>query len=40
MGVGHWYNVYEMSIQNPETIIEILVDSQQVRINHIPGRQR
>ncbi|XP_045537728.1 zinc finger FYVE domain-containing protein 26 homolog isoform X2 [Papilio machaon] len=32
MGVGHWYNIYEMSIQNPETIIDILVDSQQFKL--------
>lgn len=31
MGIGHWYNVYVKSMENPETIIDVLVDSQQVR---------
>lgn len=30
MGTNHWYTVYEKSIENPENIIELLMDSQQV----------
>lgn len=30
MGANHWYAIYEISIENPESVIEILMDSQQV----------
>lgn len=30
MGTNHWYTIYEKSMENPETIIEVLMDSQQV----------
>ncbi|KAJ2953249.1 hypothetical protein O0L34_g829 [Tuta absoluta] len=32
MGVNHWYTVYEKSIENPENIIEVLMDSQQFKL--------
>ncbi|KAJ0173711.1 hypothetical protein K1T71_010860 [Dendrolimus kikuchii] len=32
MGTEHWYNVYEKSIENPENVIEILMDSQQFKL--------
>lgn len=30
MGTNHWYTIYEKSTENPENIIEVLMDSQQV----------
>lgn len=30
MGTNHWYTIYERSIENPESVIEVLMDSQQV----------
>ncbi|XP_049877451.1 zinc finger FYVE domain-containing protein 26 homolog [Pectinophora gossypiella] len=32
MGVNHWYTVYEKSVENPENIIEVLMDSQQFKL--------
>ncbi|KAG6461690.1 hypothetical protein O3G_MSEX012782 [Manduca sexta] len=32
MGLNHWYAVYEKSIENPESIIEVLMDSQQFKL--------
>lgn len=32
MGTNHWYAIYERSIENPESVIEVLMDSQQVKI--------
>ncbi|CAG4931957.1 unnamed protein product [Parnassius apollo] len=32
MGVGHWYKVYEKSMENPEIIIDVLMDSQQFKL--------
>lgn len=31
MGINHWYTVFEKSIENPEEVIELLMDSQQVK---------
>lgn len=31
MGVNHWYDIYEKSVENPENVIEVLLDSQQVK---------
>ncbi|XP_053613986.1 zinc finger FYVE domain-containing protein 26 [Plodia interpunctella] len=28
----HWYDIYEKSVQNPEEIIEVLLDSQQFKL--------
>lgn len=33
MGTNHWYAIYERSIENPESVIEVLMDSQQVKTN-------
>ncbi|XP_059053416.1 zinc finger FYVE domain-containing protein 26 homolog [Achroia grisella] len=32
MGESHWYNIYEKSINNPESIIEVLLVSQQFQL--------
>ncbi|CAG9789219.1 unnamed protein product [Diatraea saccharalis] len=32
MGANHWYDVYEKSMENPENIIELLLDSQQYKL--------
>ncbi|XP_075982566.1 zinc finger FYVE-type containing 26 spastizin [Anticarsia gemmatalis] len=32
MGSNHWYNIYERSIENPESVIEVLMDSQQFKL--------
>ncbi|CAH4031831.1 unnamed protein product [Pieris brassicae] len=32
MGTNHWYAIYEKSIENPENIVEILMDSQQFKL--------
>ncbi|XP_045776573.1 zinc finger FYVE domain-containing protein 26 homolog [Maniola jurtina] len=32
MGANHWHTIYEKSIENPESIIEVLMDSQQFKL--------
>ncbi|XP_063539448.1 zinc finger FYVE domain-containing protein 26 homolog [Cydia strobilella] len=32
MGSSHWYDVYERSMNNPENVIEVLMDSQQFQL--------
>ncbi|XP_046971190.1 zinc finger FYVE domain-containing protein 26 homolog isoform X2 [Vanessa cardui] len=32
MGTNHWYTIYEKSMENPENIIEVLMDSQQFKL--------
>ncbi|XP_052756683.1 zinc finger FYVE domain-containing protein 26 homolog isoform X2 [Galleria mellonella] len=32
MGESHWYNIYEKSLNNPENIIELLLESQQFQL--------
>lgn len=32
MGASHWYTIYEKSIENPESVIEVLMDSQQFKL--------
>ncbi|XP_028160138.1 zinc finger FYVE domain-containing protein 26 [Ostrinia furnacalis] len=32
MGVHHWYDIYEKSVENPENVIEVLLDSQQYKL--------
>ncbi|KAM3962427.1 zinc finger FYVE-type containing 26 spastizin [Aphomia sociella] len=32
MGENHWYNIYEKSVDNPENIIEVLLESQQFQL--------
>ncbi|OWR53816.1 hypothetical protein KGM_204158 [Danaus plexippus plexippus] len=32
MGSHHWYTIYEKSVENPEAIIEVLMDSQQFKL--------
>lgn len=31
MGENNWYTIYEKSVENPENVIEVLMDSQQVK---------
>lgn len=32
MGCNHWYNVYEKSVDSPENVIEVLMDSHQFQL--------
>ncbi|RVE55328.1 hypothetical protein evm_000226 [Chilo suppressalis] len=32
MGANHWFDIYERSMENPENIIEVLLDSQQYKL--------
>ncbi|XP_045502943.1 zinc finger FYVE domain-containing protein 26 homolog isoform X1 [Colias croceus] len=32
MGCNHWYAIYEKSMENPEQIVEVLMDSQQFKL--------